>query len=135
MVNRVLLLLFAAALSSASPAFACKCKGDKSPINLHIERFPAVFVGIARDSIAPGVFVFEVLWSYKGITTREVRSEQSFGNCAFMFQRGRAYVVYASMLGGLPSATICSRTGPIESRLDDLAILSRRKPLDLTPVP
>jgi hypothetical protein len=132
MYYQVALLVITAALTATSPAHACKCgQGNAPSPEVHFDRSEAVFIGVVRDSLDYGEVVFDVLWSYKGITSKEVRT-QGGDDCAFPFQRGRAYVVYASMLPGYPPhAGKCGRTGPLEDRLDDVALLTRRRPLEL----
>jgi hypothetical protein len=76
---------------------------------------------------------FDVRESWKGVTTGQVTVEQSAGTCAFEFNPGDEYLVYASRVDGAFRTSVCTRTSRVGAAEEDLAFLRLLPTLTLTP--
>lgn len=127
-------LVVAAAVFLANPgcAFACSCLPPGTPQE-ELGKSDAVFAGkVVQVSgqvdggAAETVEVrLEVSQVWKGAESRTVllKTPGSSASCGFNFEQGREYVVYASQQEGNLTAGLCSRTSPLASAADDLAVL------------
>lgn len=131
MRTRLLTLLLALATSLVLPrdADACMCADAASPCAVAAPT-DAVFVG-TPVSKAPDpananflVFTFTVEQSMVGTgrATVEVRTATDEGMCGYDFAIGTKYLVYARSDASRLQTSSCSRTGPLESRADDMAL-------------
>jgi hypothetical protein len=121
-------------LSAPARAFACSCMTAASPCSA-IGAPGAIFIG-TPVAVEPAVgplrtnrlrFRFTVERSIQGVATRTVNVETAADSaaCGYPFKTGVSYLVYAHVSdAGSYSATICSRTGTLESRRDDLELLT-----------
>ena len=107
----------------------CKCKGHDPVLAEYIASTPIVFIGIARDVVPGQSATFQVLWSYKGIESRTIPVVLGPDNCGYPLDQDQIYVVYVHGSSSGYRVSKCSRTGPINERLEDVAFLSRRRSL------
>jgi hypothetical protein len=129
LVSFVMLLL----LGVPAAALACSCLPSPSPCAA-MNATDAIFIG-TPVAIAPrdgpdgmrGVrFHFEVDRPIKGIdatTTVDVDTPADTAACGYPFEPGVQYLVYGSRGAGSLMTSLCSRTGPLEARRDDLELL------------
>lgn len=113
-------------------AFPCSCVPSRSPCSM-IGTAEVVFVGTVtaveggggRDGSGTVRFRFEIDKAIQNtdVKTADVLTPGDTAACGFPFQMGRKYLVYASGRGGVYSVSLCSRTGPLEERRDDLELL------------
>jgi len=122
----VLVLLVPAA------AFPCSCIPSRSPCFVAGTE-EVVFVGTptavedagVRNGLPTLRFRFQIDEAIQNthVKTADVLTPLGTGACGFPFEKGHKYLVYASGRGGIYSVSLCSRTGPLEERRDDLELL------------
>jgi carboxypeptidase family protein len=117
-------LILGAALAWPAAVDACSCVGSSAPCS---EVWPsdAVFVGqvVSTAASARGVVELTVIEWFRGARpTRSLVAIVGKTTCAYRFEAGRSYFVYARRTQqGHLSASICSRTRPVQDAADDLA--------------
>jgi hypothetical protein len=125
--------------AAASPAADCDC-GRVQRVEEELRKADAVFLG---EAVAPegGVVTeawdwlrgvrrqrFRVEQAFKGSTEERIVIETSSDGCAYTFEPGSRYLVYAFAVdettpGGLQTS-LCSRTKPLgQAETDDLLVL------------
>ena len=118
------LVLCAAVLSWPAPAEGCRCIEPGLPCDAAWQA-DAVFVGhVVSISTGAGRQVeFAVVEPFRGLQLPQVAVETgSAGNCAYPFEIGQSYLVYARRTPeGQLTASICSRTRPLRDATEDLA--------------
>ena len=121
-------------------AAACDCGYAGAPCKA-FDKTPTVFVGrvvkistidlktASGDDYKDRLVSFEVERTYRGLTskTAEVLSEWN-SDCAYRFQEGLRYLVYAYPHGstGKLTTSICTRTRPISEASEDLEYLNKK---------
>jgi len=136
-------------LTHISPALACavdlcRCAPLPSPVEAQ-SRSSTVFVGevlsISDSSwTTTGATSADTAWRTIAVRSRLVRLRlvrtlkgsldatpavfAGPGNCAFPFELGRQYLVYATSDSGRLHTTSCSRTRPLDRAGEDLAALA-----------
>jgi hypothetical protein len=150
-MRRLLLIAFVL-LARPISARACSCASYSNPA-FEFRRAGAVFTGevIAIDGsrtkqtmpawlgwMYPGPsygyrVTFSVNRSWKGVTTSKVDVTTGYGggDCGFLFDVGREYLVYADGDVGVLGADICSRTVTVAAASDDMKYLSTLPELTL----
>lgn len=111
-----------------SLAEACSCVQPQSPCAAQASGTP-VFVGtpvsIAVNPTNPQELTvsFDVEDSLVGTTpaTVQVTTPTDTGMCGYPFAIGTKYVVYGDNNGGRMTTSLCTRTGPLASRAEDIA--------------
>jgi hypothetical protein len=129
-----LVLILAAALLCATPAFACSCLQPGSP-KAELENADAVFLGTvsAVEPLAGGPFprlevTLRLLAVWKGVPEGE---EVTLGTaadgaaCGYGFEMGKTYVVYAygGDEGEELTTSLCTRNASKDEATEDLAAL------------
>lgn len=153
----LLAIMVSATLVQAKPVWACSCVFPPTPADA-FRQWEAVFQGTVvgyadsrplplvdqfRDWLGlPNVynygsrmFSIEVIRSWKGVTTTraDVRTGSGGADCGYEFVLGLEYVVYASYTAdGDWGTSICTRTNPTASAVDDLTYLGPLPTLVLT---
>lgn len=134
---RVLMALLAAMGGAAAEAVACSCFPPGPPCQAAWSA-DAVFSGTVRSidpvngpdadgsSLTTHIVRFDVPRVFRGIASGPVSVETSDRHtCSYRFEKGQAYLVYATRTAsGALTASICSRTRPLEAAAEDLAYLS-----------
>lgn len=148
------------------PAAACPCLDQRPDFEAALATAEIIFVGrvveieggkppllfdnpIAK-TVMPGVWnrirrraffrqvKFEVLTAWRGIDTRSavVLTGQGGGDCGFIFDIGREYLVYGSDTDGYYFTHICTRTADLGSprAAADVARLAAEPTVPLAPV-
>jgi len=100
-------------------AEACSCLQTPAPCTATWQ-VDAVFVGQAIES-GVGPVRFAVERAVRGVETTVVVVGGGPGTCAFSFEAGRRYVVYARRSGEQFVTSICTRTWLADRAADDLA--------------
>ncbi len=131
---RVVLIGIVAALSMAGEALACSCAASGPPCQAAWSA-DAVFAGTVRsvshsqpadaDTVARRTIVlFTVDEPLRNVTARSVEVAMATGTCAYRFQIGQKYLIYARTLEtGRLTTSICSRTRPLDEAGEDLVYL------------
>jgi hypothetical protein len=132
---RVLVLVAALALAPAEDARACSCVSSGPPCQ-EAWSVDAVFSGTVhsiqvgqttdpRGVAETAVVRFTVDEPFINVAGRSVDvTVTPMSTCAYRFQTGRKYLIYARKLeSGVLSTSICSRTRPIEEAAEDLRYL------------
>ena len=130
------LLLFSVSLffiaAIADQVKGCQCKEYGTPICAAFWRADAVFVGQMTgmrvekadpnsDDSSTATWHFIVEQPFRGITTLKVDVTTSYGSsCDVRFQKGRRYLVYASLHGNQLFAGACMGTASLEEAVDEL---------------
>ena len=147
-MHKFILLACAMLILSTESALACMCFGTPSVAEAR-RNASAVFVGkvvsseYQKGAKYPGgkdageelTMRFRVERWWKGNLMPEVIlfTEQYRGpdlsisvvNCAYQFEVGKRYIVYAGVLDGKLRAIYCSRTSEVEKAREDLRLLGR----------
>jgi hypothetical protein len=113
-------------------AFPCSCLPSGSPCSI-VGGAAVVFVGTpvavvdaATQNGEPSVRVrFRIDEAIQNIDlkTVDVLTASDTAACGFPFETGRKYLVYASGSAGVYSVSLCSRTGLLDARRNDLELL------------
>jgi hypothetical protein len=129
-IRRLLIAaLLIAALSPAEVAFGCFCRIPSFPE----ARDAAAVVFSGRAILTDPVLQFEVLRVYKGSLGKVVEITNATDDCAYLFEFGREYLVFAKAEDSRLMTRDCMRNRPLESA-EDLSLLgpgwrpSRRAP-------
>jgi hypothetical protein len=130
MVPRQLLTAFAVCAITLSPklADACSCIGASLPCDA-AGRADAVFVGhvvsIESSGVGGRVAQFAIVEAFRGLQLWQVTlSDWGQDNCAYPFQMGESYLVYAiRSRDGHLSTSICARTRPVADAAEELTYL------------
>lgn len=135
-----LVVALAAFLLSALPAHACTCVGRASAREA-ARTAAVVFAGrvtATRVVVDPkfgrqleATFIVERRWKGDTDSVVVVRTMPPGGPCAFPFQAGNTYLVYATreLPGTAPETSICARTARLSHALADLAALGAGTPV------
>ncbi len=136
---RILLLLFIIASMltiETGSAYACSC-APPGPPDEELINAAAVFtgkvVGLAKpkgglgpiSSADPIKVTFQVDQVWKGSVsqTTTITTARSGASCGYTFEKGGEYIVYAHGQENNLSVSLCSRTQPLDTAEDDLALL------------
>ena len=108
-------------------AFACSCVSFGSPC-AEAGSASAIFVGtpLSVEKAPKGLrFHFRIEMPIQNIDgkTADVTTPPDEAACGYPFELGVKYLVYASGGRGVYGVSLCSRTGPLESRRDDIELL------------
>lgn len=127
------ILMVSLVLFRSAAAFACSCMSSASPCTL-FSTTDAIFVGTpvsvephgSRSGISEVRFHFQVERTIKGVAaeTVDVDTFADSAACGYPFERGVKYLVYASRGADAFGVSLCSRTGPLAARNDDIALLT-----------
>lgn len=130
---RSTILLVAAAFLFLAPAsaFPCSCSLDDSSACAAAARSDSIFVGTPVSMEKVGSyrrFQFAVETAIQNVERKivEVTTAPDSAACGYPFEIGMKYLVYASQAAGSYAVSLCSRTGPLESRHNDLELLQDR---------
>jgi hypothetical protein len=129
---RSTILLAAAAFLFLAPATAFPCCGlTDSSACAAAARSDSIFVGIPVSVENVGRyrrFQFAVETAIQNVERKivEVTTAPDSAACGYPFEIGTKYLVYASQAAGSYAVSFCSRTGPLESRHNDLELLQDR---------
>jgi hypothetical protein len=129
-------------LLAPATAQACSCLSVGSACAA-LGRSSAIFIGTVVSIDPPGGgrgtvtqhVRFEVEEAIKGIdaTTVDIETTSDTGSCGYPFRRGTKYLVYAFGDKKALSVSLCSRTGPLEDRRNDLELLRETAAGRVTP--
>jgi carboxypeptidase family protein len=127
------------AVVNASDALACTCALGGSPCGVRTSPDAVIFVGTTTEISAPAAAVdpatgpasrvvrvrFAVSEAIQGPKTPTAVSstEEKGSGCGFPFQVGQTYLVYAFRQADGLHTDICSGTGTLSEKTDDLEIL------------
>src|SRR5690242_14340431 len=137
-------LAFLAFLLMCPVARACDCALDPTPC-MAFTHTAVIFAGrvsrisnieVSLKSGDPKIrypqrsVTFEVLKAYRGLQAKtvDVSTGEGGGDCGYLFERGREYLVYANPNPDTVSLStgICQRTRLLSEARDDIDYLSRR---------
>jgi hypothetical protein len=129
-------------LLAPATAQACSCLSVGSACAA-LGRSSAIFIGTVvnidppsgdRGTVTQHVR-FEVEEAIKGVdaTTVDVETTSDTASCGYPFRRGTKYLVYAFGDKKALSVSLCSRTGPLEDRRNDLELLRETAAGKVTP--
>lgn len=124
---------------SPVPASACSCMTQS--IEDARASATAIFEGrVVSITPEPGTLVvtFAVTQAWGGVEHEQLvlRTAESSVSCGYEFAVGRTYLVYAGGEHGALTASLCSRTAPIENAAEDRAALGAGTiPVDITDEP
>ena len=137
-------LAFFAFLLMCPAARACDCALDPTPC-MAFTHTAVIFAGrvsrisnieVSLKSGDPKIrypqrsVTFEVLKAYRGLQAKtvDVSTGEGGGDCGYLFERGREYLVYANPNPDTVSLStgICQRTRLLSEARDDIDYLSRR---------
>lgn len=137
----------AANFITADMATACKCLPPPAP-TVHAQQVDAVFAGVALqvgDHAMPAdvenpegyqalrtTFLVTAVWKGLVRDTLAVVSGQGGGDCGYVFEPGRRYLVYAYVEDGDLGTDICTRTTPFATAFEDRSQL--REPVWVKPI-
>ena len=134
---------------AARSAFACDCVALKAPTTAVRTEAPIIFEGqvveildrslhITRTTPSDSTgetrplgreVVFQVSREWAGGTTRRLSLYVDASDCAFVFEAGHHYVVFARRdTKGRPTTSTCTRTAETDRAQDVLKVLGRSKP-------
>jgi hypothetical protein len=149
-MSKFTLLAFVMLLFSAQSALACMCGGTPGVAEAR-RNAGVVFLGEAvaseyqkgakhpdgKDAGEELTVRFRVERWWKGnpaaetvLFTEQYRAPDlstSIVICAYQFEVGKRYIVYASLLDGKLRANYCSRTSEVKQAAEDLRLLGRGK--------
>jgi hypothetical protein len=116
-------LFIALVLLLPKQAAACICGSPASPCQGYAQ-VEAIFVGTVVQIESPARFHIVVLESFKGVDNRLV-VVRSGSSCVFEFESGKQYLVYAfkDESTGTLHTSVCTRTQPVETAVEDLRFL------------
>ncbi len=133
-VYKCLALVFVVAINPGPSSIACSC-APKPSLRTAVSQASAVFVGRVvsrrtsswidhRSTCTRHNYTFEVKKLYKGPRSAElvVFTGHGEGDCGFVFEAGKTYLVYAYDVEELETS-ICTRTVEIMQAEADLAEL------------
>lgn len=132
------LVAFCLVTLAAARAAACSCV--EVGLEESIASAPVIFEGVVDsveiDEAADARVVrFAVTQAWRGVSSErvEVRTHARESACGYPFEIGRAYLVYASRVGGEPiQVSLCSRTRLMDDAGEDrLALGSGVVPVDV----
>ena len=120
--------MVAVLLGGPSVAFPCSCLESGSACAA-ASGSSAIFVGTAA-AVQTGVrlrYRFDVEEALQGVDgkTVEVTTQPDTAACGYPFKVGTKYLVYATGEPGSYAVSLCSRTGPLEARRNDVDLLRR----------
>jgi hypothetical protein len=136
-------------LAAAWPASACDCAALKAPMAAVRTEAPIIFEGqvveildrslhITRTTPSDSTgetrplgreVVFQVSRTWAGVTARRVSLFMDTSDCAFAFEAGHRYVVFARRdAKGRPTTSICMRTSEADRAQEILKALGQSKP-------
>jgi hypothetical protein len=139
---------FVVILLTASAAFACDCAALKAPTPSIRTEAPIIFEGqvveildrslhITRTTPSDSTgetrplgreVVFQVSRAWAGVTSRRVSLFMDASDCAFGFEPGHRYVVFARRgAKGRPTTSVCMRTSEADRARDILRALGPSK--------
>ncbi len=136
MINKLInALIFIFLIASITYGCSCDLPTNQSPkkqVKEALAKSKAVFLGkvisINRINYSSEVTI-EVIKSWKHIKTKKVviYTGVGSGDCGYLFEIGKSYLVYAyGDLNGLET-NICQRTTELEDARNDLKILGKGK--------
>lgn len=122
-----LISLFSLPFSSSS--YACSCLPPGTPTE-EMEKSGAVFSGKVIDvktddsTLSAKISVKE---SWKGMDSKEVTVDTALDSagCGVNFEKGKEYIVYATLEEGKYITSLCSRTAELAYAQDDLNELGK----------
>ena len=133
-----LLLVIIVSMLTIETESACACSCAPPPLDEELTTAAAVFtgkvVGLAESiggsgpisSADPMKVTFQVYTVWKGSvsqTTTTITTARSGSSCGYTFEKGGEYIVYADGPKNNLSVSLCSRTQPLATAGDDLAVL------------
>jgi hypothetical protein len=135
-VRSLLMLIFLIGLLIATPyrAYACSCLPPRPPLE-SMANSDAVFSGkvvridsedaVIMSSADPVNVVFEVSRVWKGDEKGAIAlsTARDSASCGYDFVVGEEYLVYANISDTGLTTGLCSRTMPLSSAGEDLAVL------------
>jgi len=132
----VLVIIISMLTIETESAYACSC-APPGPLNEELTTAAAVFTGKVVGTVEPidgfGPIssadpikvTFQVYKVWKGSVsqTTNITTARSGSSCGYTFEKGIEYIVYAHGSENNLSVSLCSRTQPLASAEDDLALL------------
>ena len=117
-------------MTAVREASACSCVGEATPCSLVQSSDPnlLIFIGTPASAVAASQdvrrFTFVVDERVKGDVTDSIEIETAADTaaCGYPFRIGMQYLVYALRTSAGVRVSFCSRTGPVASRQNDLAL-------------
>ncbi len=123
------LMLFTGCFLATAPAYACKCVRPDITAD-SAATFPYIFKATIHRPVAHigekyiRTTVLRVQENFKGDASGDLLPLHNKGICAFQFEEGKTYLVFAKIDGEIHvSASLCSPTRVIESDEDIPAFL------------
>jgi hypothetical protein len=132
----ILVIIVSMLIIETESACACSC-APPGPLDEDLTTAAAVFTGkvVGLDesiggsgpisSADPMKVTFQVYTVWKGSVsqTTTVTTARSGSSCGYTFEKGGEYIVYAHGPENNLSVSLCSRTQPLATAEDDLAVL------------
>ncbi len=132
----ILVIIVSMLTIETESAYACSC-APPGPLDEDLTTAAAVFtgkvVGLAEStggfgpisSADPIKVTFQVYTVWKGSVsqTTTITTARSGASCGYTFEKGGEYIVYAHGPENNLSVSLCSRTQPLATAEDDLAVL------------
>lgn len=116
------LMILTGCFLSAAPAYACKCMKSEMTEEA-AAAFPHIFTAESRRAVTHvgekyiETTILRVLDNFKGGASGDLMPLHYQGGCAFQFEDGKTYLVFAEIDGHIHlKASVCSPTRAIESR-------------------
>jgi len=149
-MTRAVLLACAALTAAAHPSFACDCAPLKPPSAAIRTEAPYIFEGQVVEILDRSLHitritpsdstgetrplgrevVFQVTRAWAGVSVRRISIFVESTDCAFAFEAGHRYVVFARRGGrGRPTTSVCMRTAEADRADAILRALGAAKPL------
>ncbi len=118
------------------PAYACSCV-IPGPPDEELANSSAVFSGKVVNLAEPFsgfgpvssadpikvTFQVDKVWKGSVSQTTTISTARSSASCGYTFEKGGEYIVYAYGTENDLSVSLCSRTQPLDTAQDDLAVL------------
>lgn len=123
------LIILTGCFLAATPAHACKCMRPEITAE-SAANYPYIFKATVHQPVAHigekyiRTTVLRVQENFKGDAAGDLLPLHNKGSCAFQFEDGKTYLVFARIDGEIHvSASLCSPTRPLESDEDIPAFL------------
>jgi hypothetical protein len=139
-VGSILVLIAITSFGMPKRAYACLCS-QGYPVAASKSNADAIFMGtavrVAEGAATVGPtrekfkeFTFEVTTIWKGAAQPEINVRVYSSDCAYHFESGKTYLVYAQQLPSPDAALVttnCARNRELASAGEDLAVLGQGK--------
>lgn len=132
----LLLLLVSMLTIETDSAYACSCvipgppdeelANSSAVFSGKVVNLSEPFAGFGPVSSADPIkvtFLVDKVWKGSVSQTTTISTARSSASCGYTFEKGGEYIVYAYGTENDLSVSLCSRTQPLDTALDDLAVL------------